>query len=90
MRFGRRVGFAVAVMAAQLLLVATAIAWCVHMLIIKKRGEVYFVEPNSAILHAELILTVLVIIFAVTGFAVQWKRLGERRSCDDRETGIPR
>ena len=82
-RFGRRVRFSAAVLAAQLLLIATAIAWCIHLALIIKHGEVCFVEPNSAALYLELIATALIILFAATVFTIQWKRLGERRRSDD-------
>lgn len=83
-RFNRRFRFSMSVLAAQLLLTATAIAWCVHMILILLNGEVCFEEPNSAILYAEIIMTALVIIYSITVFALQWKRLGERRSGDRR------
>lgn len=79
MRFGRRVRFALLVLAAQVLLIGMTLAWCVHIALILKYGSVHFVEPNPLILYAELITTVLVIVFAATVFALQWKRLGERR-----------
>ena len=81
---GRRVRFAIAVLAAQLLLIATAIAWCVHMVLIAKYGEVYFVEANTIILYGEIAATALITLFAIIVFALQWKRLGEKRRTDDR------
>lgn len=81
-RFGRRTRFSLAVLAAQVLLIATAIAWSVHMALIAMHGEVYFVEPNSAILLAELIGTALIVVYAATVFTLQWKRMGERRRTD--------
>ena len=83
MLFGRRVKFSVLVLAAQLLLIAMAIAWCIHMVLIAKNGQIYFVEENPAILYGEIAATVLITLFAITVFAIQCKRLGERRR-DDR------
>jgi hypothetical protein len=82
-RFGRRVRFSVAVLVAQVLLISTAIALCVQMALIKMYGEVYIVEPNSAILMAEIVATIIIVIYSATVFALQWKRLGERRSHDE-------
>lgn len=83
--YGRRARFALFVMAAQLLLIALAIAWFIHMILIAKYGEIYFVEKNPAILYGEIGVTALITVFAITVFALQWKRLGERRRSDDRE-----
>ena len=81
---GRRVRFAMAVLAAQLLLIATAIAWCVHMVIIARYGEIHFVEANRVILYGEIVATALITLFAIIVFALQWKRLGEKRGTDDK------
>lgn len=81
---GRRLRFAIAVLAAQLLLIATAIAWCVHMVLIAKYGELRFVEANPKILYGEIVATALITLFAIIVFALQWKRLGEKRGTDDR------
>ena len=82
-RFGRRVKFSMAVLLAQLLLVGTAVSWCVHMLLIKKHGEIYFTESNPWILNAEIIATAVIVLYAIIVFALQWKRLAERRGSDD-------
>ena len=80
-------GFAVVLLASQVLLISVTVAWSVHMALILKYGSVHFVERNSLILYAELIVTVLVILFAAIVFALQWKRLGERRRSDDKRAG---
>ena len=85
---GRRVRFAIAVLAAQLLLIATAIAWCLHLVIIAKYGEIRFMEANPVILYGEIAATVLIILFAIIVFALQWKRLGEKRRADDKGESI--
>lgn len=82
--YARRVKFAIAVLAAQLLLIATSIAWCVHMVLIAKYGELYFVEANPTILYGEIVVTALITLFAAILFILQWKRLGEKRRADDR------
>lgn len=85
MLFGRRVRFAMLVLAAQLLLIAMAIAWTVHMVLIARYGEIYFVETNPIVLYGEIVATVLITLFAVIVFALQCKRLGERRRDGDKE-----
>lgn len=85
--FGRRVTFAILVMASQLLLIALGIAWVVQMVLIAKNGQIYFTEENPAILFAEIAVTVLITLFAIAVFAIQIRRLGERRRGDDREKG---
>jgi len=85
---GRRVRFAIAVLAAQLLLIATAIAWCLHLVIIAKYGEIRFMEANPVILYGEIAATVLIILFAIIVFALQWQRLGEKRRADDKGESI--
>jgi hypothetical protein len=82
--YGRRLRFAIAVLAAQLLLIATSIAWCVHMILIAKYGEVHFVEANPRILYGEIWATALITLYAATVFILQWKRLGEKRRSDDK------
>jgi hypothetical protein len=81
--FGKRVRFSLAVLVAQLLLVGTAVSWCVHMLLIKIHGEVYFTESSPWILNAEIMVTAVIVLYAVAVFVLQWKRLGERRRSDD-------
>jgi len=76
---GRRVRFAIAVLAAQLLLIATAVAWCLHMVIIARYGEIHFVEANRVILYGEIVATAVITLFAIIVFALQWKRLSEKR-----------
>ena len=85
MLFGRRLRFTILVLAAQLLLIAMAIAWCIHMVLIAKNGQIYFVEDSPAILYGEIVATALITLFAVTIFILQFKRLGERRRSDDLE-----
>jgi len=85
--YGRRVKFTIAVLAAQLLLIATAIAWCIHMVLIAKYGELRFVEANPIVLYGEIGATALITLFAATVFILQWKRLGEKRRTDDMGKG---
>jgi len=85
--YGRRVKFTIAVLAAQLLLIATAIAWCVQMVLIAKYGELRFVEANPIVLYGEIVATALITLFATTVFILQWKRLGEKRRTDDMGKG---
>ena len=85
MPFGRRLKFALVVMISQLLLIALAMAWVVHMVLIAKDGEIYFVERNPWMLYAEIGVTALITLFATAVFALQLYRLGERRRGDKRE-----
>ena len=79
----RRTIFVMAILASQLLLIAMAIALCVQLSLIAKTGAIYFVEKNPVILYGEIAVTVLVTLFAIVMFALQYKRLGERRRSDD-------
>ena len=83
MLFGRRVTFAILILAALLLLMAMSIAWCVHMVLIAKYGEVYFVESNPMVLYGEIVATALITLFGGTIFVLQVKRLAEKRRGDD-------
>jgi len=83
----RRLRFAVIIVISQLLLIALAIAWLIHMIIIAVNGTVYFVERNPFILWIEIAATVLIILFAAVVFITQLRRLGERRREDDRRGG---
>lgn len=85
MLFNRRLRFTLLVLAAQLLLLALAVSWLVHMVLIAKNGEVYFVESNLVVLYGEIAATAVITIFAIIIFALQLKRLGERRREDSRE-----
>ena len=73
------------VLAAQLLLIAMSIAWCVQLTLIAVRGEICFAETNAAILYVEIAATVLVSVFAVVVFVMQYRRLTEERTSDSRQ-----
>ena len=83
----RRLRFALVVIISQLLLIALAIAWFVHMVIIALNGSIFFVEKNPVILWGEITAVVLITLFAIYVFALQIVRLGERRRSDDRYRG---
>ena len=83
----RRLKFTSVVLVSQMLLIALAITWLVHMVIIAVNGSIYFVERNPYILWAEVAATVIIILFALYVFATQIRRLGERRRDDDRRSG---
>jgi hypothetical protein len=78
------------VLVSQLLLIAMAIAWVVHMALIAKNGAVYFVEKNPMILWVEISVTALITLFATAVFAIEIYRLGERRKGDERRGVIAR
>lgn len=84
MIFGRRVRFAVVILASQLLLMALAITWVVQMVLIALNGSIMFVEYNPGILLFEIILSILICLFALVVFINQLKRLGEKRRGDER------
>jgi hypothetical protein len=85
MLFGRRVRFAIIVLASQLLLIALAVVMLVQMILIAVHGLVQFVENNQAILIIEIILTTLITFFGIFVSILQLRRLGENRSSDSRE-----
>lgn len=85
MLFGRRLRFGIVVLAAQLLLIAMSIAWCVQLTLIAVQGAVCFTEANTGILYGEIAATVLIVAFAILVFVMQYRRLAEKRDSDDRQ-----
>jgi ABC-type nickel/cobalt efflux system permease component RcnA len=78
----RRLRFSLLVVVSQILLVALAISWLVHMGIIAVAGSAYFVENNPFILWTEITVSVLITLFAIYVLVGQMRRLGERRGAD--------
>jgi membrane protein implicated in regulation of membrane protease activity len=81
----RRLRFSTLILIAQMLLIALAITWLLHMITIAVYGSVYFVEDNPLILWAEITASLLITIFAIFILVLQLQRLGERRTTDRRE-----
>ena len=81
----RRLRFSTFILIAQMLLIALAITWLLHMITIAVYGSVYFVENNPFILWAEITASLLITIFAIIVLALQIRRLGERRRSDRNE-----
>ena len=78
----RRVKTTMFVLISQGLLLAMAISWVIHMVIVAVNGAAFFVENNPLILWAEITGSVLISAFAVFIFVNQVQRLGERRRAD--------
>jgi phosphotransferase system glucose/maltose/N-acetylglucosamine-specific IIC component len=87
MLFGRRVRFAIIVLASQLLLIALAVVMLVQMILIATNGVIQFVEYNTVILTMEIILTLFITSFGAFVFIIQLRRLREKRNSDDRSRG---
>ena len=79
----RRVRFAIVVLVSQLLLIAMAISWVIHGVLIAQNGQISFIETNPWILYGEIAATVLITLFAVSVFIIQYRRLNEKRREDD-------
>jgi membrane protein YdbS with pleckstrin-like domain len=80
----RRLKFSTLIMINQMLLIALAIAWIVHMAIIAANGSVFFEERNPFILWGEISTMVIITVFAIWVLAIQVQRLGERRRDSDK------
>ena len=80
----RRLKFTILVIVSQMLLVALAIAWLIHMFLIALEGSLYFIENNPYVLWAEISAALLITTFAIVVLAMQVYRLGERRRGEDR------
>lgn len=78
----RRLKFTTVVLVSQMLLIALAIAWLVHMIVIAAYGSVYFIERDPTILWIEIAASVLITLFAVYVLTLQIRRLSERRRND--------
>jgi uncharacterized membrane protein YbhN (UPF0104 family) len=78
----RRLRLAVIILVSQMLLIALAISWLIHMALIAANGSVYFVEENHFVLLAEIAASVLITLFGLWVLALQIQRLSERRSSD--------
>lgn len=81
----RRLKFTSVVLISQMLLIALAIAWLVHMIVIAAYGAVFFIERNPLILWIEISASLVITLFAVFVLTMQIKRLSERRR-NDRNT----
>ena len=79
----RRVRFAIVVLVSQLLLIAMAISWVIHGVLIAQNGQISFIETNPWILYGEIAATVLITLFAVSVFIIQYRRLNEKRREDE-------
>ena len=86
MLFGRRVRFAIIILASQLFLTALAVVMLVQMFFIAINGVVQFSENNQAVLILEIILTTLITLFSISVFVIQLRRLGENRNSDRRNS----
>jgi ABC-type multidrug transport system permease subunit len=82
--FGRRVRFALIILASQILLIALAVVMLIQMILISLNGVIQFAENNKTILTIEIILTALITFFGIFVFLIQLRRLGENRSSDRR------
>lgn len=78
----RRLRFSTLILITQMLLIALALTWLLHMVTIAVYGSVYFVEDNPLILWAEISASILITIFAIFILVLQIQRLGERRGSD--------
>ena len=83
----RRLRFSLLILISQILLIALAISWLVHMVTIAIYGSAYFVENNPLILWAEITISVFITVFAIYILVVQIQRLGERRGADRNKSG---
>jgi membrane protein implicated in regulation of membrane protease activity len=83
----RRLRFSTLILITQMLLIALAITWLLHVVTIAVHGSVYFVENNPFILWAEITASLLITIFAIFILVLQIQRLGERRRTDRRSEG---
>ena len=82
----RRLRFAILILVSQILLIALAISWLIHMIIIAAEGSILFVENNPLILWGEITVSVLITGFATFVLIVQIGKLGERRENDRRSS----
>ena len=82
MPFGRRFAFAAVVLTSQLLLIALAAVASAQMIMIANHGEVRVVEGNRLLLYVEIAASLLIIMFAAAVFAIQFRRLFEKRKGD--------
>jgi hypothetical protein len=80
----RRLRFSLLILLSQILLIALAISWLVHMITIAVAGSVYFVENNPLILWTEITVSILITSFAIYILIMQVQKLGERRTNDRR------
>ena len=78
----RRLKFTSVVLISQILLIALAIAWLIHMIVIAIYGAVYFIEREPLMLWIEITASALITLFAIFVLIHQIKRLGERRRND--------
>jgi membrane protein implicated in regulation of membrane protease activity len=81
----RRLRFTILVLISQVLLIALAIAWLAHMIVVAANGSVYFIETSLLVLWVEISLVALITLFATAVFSIEVYRLGERRKADRKE-----
>jgi len=61
----RRLKFTTVVLISQMLLIALAIAWLVHMIVIAAYGAVYFIQRDPLVLWIEISASLIITLFAV-------------------------
>ena len=74
--------FTTVVLVSQMLLIALAIAWLVHMVVIAVYGSVYFIQREPLVLWIEISASAIITLFAVFVLTIQIRRLSERRRSD--------
>ncbi len=74
--------FTTIVLVSQMLLIALAIAWLIHMIVIAIYGAVYFIDREPLMLWIEISASAIITLFAVFVLTLQIRRLSERRRND--------
>lgn len=75
----RRLRFSILVVVSQVLLIALAIFYGVHLIMIAQNGGVFAIEQNAWVLYGEIVATVVICFFAVFVVVMEIRRMGLRR-----------
>jgi len=73
-----------------MLLIALSIAWGIYLIVISQNGgSIISTETNKVILYGEIIITGLIVLFAVIVVFMELKRMLAKRSGDRISTMPP-
>ena len=80
--YHRRLRYSLLITISQMLLIAMAICWGIHLVLIAQNGGVFAIEKNPFVLYGEIVATVFIVAFAVLIILLEFMRMRSRRRSD--------